>query len=280
MSDILTLSTGGKSEALQRPLWRRYLLLFLLSWLLAAVLLLPLAVIRPWLPSLPGITIGPLSGTIWNGRAVLQVVDPANPLPALDLHGGLEPLSLLTLQPKLDIKLTSSGLSAVARVALGHADEKSGGQGPVLTISGLSGRIVADSPWVQHYLPFAVGGRFDLQVPMLTLDRLGPIDGRLHADWQDATLDTTQTLNLGRFDGAIEFRKGKIVGDVRSVSDDRTPLQLSVHMEGQARVARFLHLTGSMGAGSGASDVLQEQLRWVGRPGPDGLIRIDQTLKP
>jgi len=283
MTDSLTLNAGGKSEALQRPLWRRYLLLFILSWLVAAVLLLPLAVIRPWLPPLPGISIGSLSGTVWNGRAVLRIVDPANPPPALILSGGLQPLSLLTLHPKLDLELKSTGVSATARVALGHAAEDSastGQSGPVLQISDLSSQIAADSPWVQHYLPFAVGGRFALLVPMLTLDRRGPIDGKLKLDWQEATLDTTQTLKLGRFDGTIQLRKGSIEGEVRSINNAQAPLRLAVKMTGQARGARHLHLTGTLGAGPGASNVLQEQLRWVGRPGPDGLIRIDQHLRP
>lgn len=287
MTDSLNPSVGGKSETLQppvtRPLWRRYLLLFVLSWLVAAILLLPLAVVRPWLPPLPGITIGSLSGTIWNGRAVVRIVDPANPLPALILNVGLQPLSLLTLSPKLNLELDSTGVSAAAKIALGHAEEDSaskGQGGPVLQVSDLNGRISADSPWVQHYLPFAVGGRFALQVPTLSLDRLGPIDGKIHLDWQDATLDTTQTLKLGRFDGTVQLKKGAIDGDVRSVNGAQAPLRLKLHLTGQARGARRVHLTGSLGAGPMASNVLREQLRWVGRPGADGLIRIDQHLRP
>lgn len=264
--------------------WPWYLLLFVLSWLVAGIVMLPLSIIRPLLHLPADVQVDQLSGTIWHGSAVIKVRDHAKPLPPITVRGGLLPLSLLSLKPALSLNAKSTGIDLTGRLAL--ADDKPAGPGksapawPVLAVSDLSGQISALSPWVGQYVPFALGGRFTLKSQRLLIDRNGPWAGKLSLNWQDATLDTTETLELGQFQANATLRQGVVNGQVHSVPSAVEPLKLKLDITGGLQRGQGLKVSGRLGPGEGASETLREQLRLLGRPGPDGMIAIDQVLRP
>jgi len=261
----------------RRRRWPWYLLLFLFSWLFAGVVMMPLSVIRPLLQLPAEIQVSNLSGSIWQGSALARVRDGKKQLPPVTVHGGLIPISLLKLKPALRLRADSTGVQLSARLGLAGKTQTGA---PLLAVSNLHGQISAMSPWIAQYIPFDLGGRFTLQSPRLLLDRSGPREGKLTLDWLGSTLDTTQTLQLGHLRAEATLNDGRIDGQIRSVASSAEPLKLRLKLSGALGGGAGLRVRGSLGAGPAASETLREQLRMIGRPGADGMIAINQVLRP
>ncbi|HEX6929962.1 MAG TPA: type II secretion system protein N [Gammaproteobacteria bacterium] len=238
----------------------KFTVLAITVYLIALIALFPASLAVRWFaPAMPGLTLGPADGTIWQGRMTGMTYAGWNPG---TLEWTLEPLSLLTLAAAADVRIVrpdAAPLSANLRMTPGGDLRISGLQG-VLTLAALekmrvvprniaSGDVILNLEYLEivNGLPVTATGRIGLTglqstfLPGIALGsyeaELEPVENGIRANFRDVEAPL------------------RIAGEARLQSDGRYTVTGSVTPTGETpeNLRRGLAVLGSPNA-SGSYD--------------------------
>ncbi len=196
-------------------------------------------------------------GTVWNGRAGRCLIR----LPAGYLHLGavqwsLDPLSLLTLAPKVAVQSKWGQQTAAGSLVLkGQQD---------LRVEDFEGRVGADL--LRQFAPLAVGGSFHFQLALLELRGGLPHETRGRVVWQKGSwLSPRGPVALGSYALDVQQPAGEaLVGEVVTLNG---PLQArgGLKLEG-----RRYELDVFAGGDAALNADLKNALALLATPTPEG----------
>jgi hypothetical protein len=245
---------------------RRALLLAGVMLALAVILLAAPARLLPRLIEGQPLLLSGLSGTVWRGTAARAVLDTgAGTLHLGALRWHLEPLSLLTLAPRIAIESQWGQQRLAARVRR-TAD------------AGLSLRDLAanfDARMAQRWLPVELRGRIEADLARLEISNAAPVAAQGRLLWRDAGwVGPAGQKALGTYVAELETPEG---GAIAATIDT---------LAGPVRAVGTASLGGgryAVQASVGPEEVLDAELRQalslVAVPGENGyLLRLNGAL--
>jgi general secretion pathway protein N len=237
----------------------------LLLYLLTLIWTLPAAVVWKQLqPRLPvPVTIHGLTGTLWSGQAGQLVVDGINQgrldwrwRPGMLLSGaiGLE----LQWQPR------NGQVLGQLRIRPG-----------ALSLHNISGELDASSMAIIHNAPFALGGKWLLDVPELTLENLEHVSGaRGRLVWQEAAGGLPQAMPFGHLTAELDQADGWLL---LRLQDQGGPLGL--RGDARWRPGQPMKINAQLQARADAEPALASGLGLLGRADNQGWIRWRAQLQ-
>ncbi|HET7395611.1 MAG TPA: type II secretion system protein N [Gammaproteobacteria bacterium] len=212
-----------------------------------------------WLqPSLPGVQLGDISGSIWSGQA-RQLVFDSVPLGAVSWQFDWRAPWSGSLGYRLSLDGEGTRLGGRVRI----------GRGGRLVIRDLVGRLPLQR--LDHWLPLppdSVAGLLQLDLTSLIVTNGLPQTAEGSVTLDSASLNWPQAAVLGSYQMQLKTGQG-ITGEIR---DTNGPLalqaQVTLQTDGQYRVNGVLSARDS---GSAAAHLLT----YLGPPGPDGKYPFD-----
>ncbi len=252
----------------RRRHWPWLVSLFLLSWLVTAVVTLPLAAITDRIELPKEMTLEAVGGNIWAGHATLFWQGK----PPIHMNAWFQPKSLFELAAEWQITARTTGGSLDARIRPSWPGER----GPRVSSPRLHAHIDAASPWMEDRLPFATGGTLEIHGEHLRLTPY-PREGQLDLAWSDARLDTARAIRGGDIRAEVRFRDGEIAGEIHSANNDAADLP-KVAFDLSGSVDDSIRLDGHVDPGDNSA--LARQLRLFGEPSADGRIALSHEFFP
>jgi hypothetical protein len=231
-----------------------------LVWLLAT-LPAPLVYSR-FEADLAPLSLHPLSGTLWHGRA--SVITHGQRL-AQSLVWKFNPWALVKARLELRWSIADPHVQGQGRAGLMLI----GGE---YYLSDLEVRLPAKvlSTWLTLD-PFVLGGALVLDVAMLAGNREGwhTVDGWL--TWRDAAVEQPERIALGGLTLALSpYDTGGLLGKVR---ESKGPLAVAGELRLDTEGSWQIH--ADLAARPPEDARLKKMLQVFGRPGVDGKIRLD-----
>jgi hypothetical protein len=190
--------------------------------LLSLLLLLATAPARllPLFLDRQALALSGVSGSVWRGQAARAVLlTPAGPVHLGELHWRLEPLSLLTLAPRVRIETQWGRQRLVLRARQ---------RGARVTVSDLDGSV--DAALLRQLLPVGLRGRLGLQLSSLVLEPARLVSAEGNIVWQDAAWESVSGVGrLGSYaarvsspaEGVVEARVETLAGPVTATGSLR-----------------------------------------------------------
>ncbi len=239
------------------------LLLFLVSLAIFLVAGLPARFLTQYLPADVPVQLVAVDGTLWRGQAA-ELRWRGQPLGAVQWRVHALPLLLGRLQARLTLR--GEALEARGLVTL-HRD------GVLVLRDALADADVAALPLEALQLLVRPAGHLQAAVRELTLRERHPWSADADLLWQPARLTSPVDFDLGGVQLTVHGRRGTLDGKLGSRGgplDARGTLQLRP----DGRLAVDVRLAPR----PEAPDDLRDLLAMLGRPGPDGAVRLRQQL--
>lgn len=237
---------------------KKTLICGVLLYLLTLIWTLPAAVVwKPLQQRLPvPVILQGLTGTLWSGQVGQLWVDGVN---QGQLDWDWRPAQLLRGRIGLDLlwQPRNGRVRAELQAGLGS-----------LKLSNISGELDASSMAIIHNAPFALGGRWLLDIPELALQNLDSVaaaNGRLV--WQDAAGGLPRALPFGHLTAALSDADGWLV---MNLQDQDGPLGL--RGDARWRPGRAMSINAQLQARATAEPALAAGLGMLGQPDPQGWI--------
>lgn len=232
-------------------------LLFAVVFLIGLLAMFPAPLAARWfMPTVPGLALGPVSGTLWEGQiASLEYRE----LGFGRASWSIDPLALLTLSLAADVTLDQAGGAPLnASVSVSPAGR--------MNVKNLHGTLGLADLARAGLLPRNIA-RGDL---MLDLERLGVVDGAIVAADGRAGLAGLQStllpgVALGSYEGQLETANDIVVA---TFSDVEAPLRLSGRAE--LKPDGSYTVSGSITPTAETPEKLQQGLRFLGQPDSSG----------
>ncbi|MDO8862214.1 type II secretion system protein N [Haliea sp. E1-2-M8] len=212
------------------------------------------------------VTAEGLQGTVWRGSAgrVLVATD-VGLLHLGEVSWSLQPWSLLTLAPRLEVESHWGGQRLQAEVQLRGRDD--------ISLEHLDASF--DAALIRHLAPVALQGVVSLQAQQLHLRDGLPVQAQGRVLWQQAVWDSPRgMLPLGSYVLEIaQPRGGELTGEVLT-------LEGPVRATGQLQLARSSYSIAVLISNDGNWDPqLQEALSLLARPVAEGYdLRLEGQL--
>lgn len=232
-------------------------LLFAIVFIAGLLALFPAPLAARWfVPAVPGLALGPVSGTVWEGRVASLAY---RNLDFGRASWSIDPLALFTLSIAADVTLDRAG-NAPLNASVGISPSGR------ITIENLHGTLGLDDLGQAGLVPRNIANG-DL---MLDLERLGVSNGHIVAADGRAGLAGLQStflpgVPLGSYEGRLETANDLVIA---TFSDVEAPLRLNGRAElepdGSYTVA------GSITPTAETPEKLQQGLRFLGQPDASG----------
>lgn len=204
-------------------------------------------------------------GTVWNGSAArAALVTPAGPLQLGAVRWTLQPLSLLTLSPRVEIN-TRWGRQHVSMLVQQRAD-------------GLELRDVdaaLDARLVSQFAPVALSGRVEMQFSELDIAAGVLVNAKGRALWRDGAWPGSNGVKpLGSYVATLQtYGDGSIAVSIETLAGP-VQAQGTVNLRGLAYV-----LDVTINAEAGLDRELEQALSLVAVPSENGyLLRLDGVM--
>lgn len=235
--------------------------LFVLVLLTSAVVHLPASLAVRYMPPVPGLALGEVSGTVWKGTAA-QLRFQGKALGILKWR--FNPLSLLTGKADVEMRLSGNpGVSARGNVGYGFA----GLYANNLLVSASAGFVQSFIPMA---MPVSLSGQFDLTVRdyQMKTPLCNALAGNLA--WTQGNVSTPLgNIEPGVAMATLACDSGKVVvsGDSESQAVE-TAFNLTLTPEQRYSVS------GWFVPGATFPEGMRSQLGWLGQPDDQGRYRF------
>lgn len=243
---------------------KKKVLLGVLSFLLAALWLLPLSIVKPYVEKMAqGFKLGGVSGTVWNGEALNFT---ANNQYLGKVNWQVQPLqSLTSLSLKTIFNIDGDELSAKGLAGL-TLDKK-------ITLNDTQFDLNASYiNKLQKNVKLAGNFKGNIKYAEIGQQKVPNVDGIL--DWKEGAIDSPINVEAGDYRAVII----PVSGDLEiSLSSNEAPIELS----GDLKLKSDWTFTTNLKAKANIPG-LTSMLNIAGKPQADGTVLINQTgnLKP
>jgi general secretion pathway protein N len=244
----------------------RYILFAVAAYLIFLLVMFPAAQAYSILKSTIGtdgsIRLSGISGTVWSGHAKAALIGGQR---FDSLNWNLHPWALLLGRMQIDVGFRDGenfGRGSIAR-----------GIGGGLYLKNVEARLAIDEmPSLTKLLPIGLQGSVGMNIQTLELDDLVVTDALGTLAWQDAAVTVPQKTELG--DLRVKF-ESDAQGVKATLADGGGPLAaegvLLLKPDGSYQ------FTGAFASRDPNQRLLTQSLRLMGRPGPDGKVKVSQS---
>ncbi|WP_455199546.1 type II secretion system protein N [Kaarinaea lacus] len=259
------------------PFDKRYLLLGVLAYIIVLVLNFPAEVAYAhWKNSEAAkskagrqFSLVGISGSVWSGQAGLGVIQGQS---VKDVEWNLRPWSLLLGQVGLGWSFRlpdSTGNQGFGRGIT------SMGLGGSLTFSELEMNLpLIEAAKLVGMSALRPSGSVNLNLQDVEWDGQSLVSATGRVVWRDAGVSLVRSVSLGDLTMDLETEDNKIKGHI---SDSGGPLSIDAVLNLSADGAYQVNGTLAARNDPSGDNTLQTTLRSMGRPGPDGKVRIDYS---
>lgn len=241
---------------MKRPVLK-LMTLVVVIYLFTLLALFPASLAARWfMPPISGLVMGPVDGTIWNGR--IAGVE-YNGLNAGNSSWQLDPLALLTLRAVADVQLDRGDAAPMEFVV-------AAGLGNRIEVRNLQGTLTLAELEQARLMPRNIAsGNVLLNVPRLVLENQRPTFAQGRVGLTELQSRLLPDVPLGSFEGEIDTANSVITLAFRDVE---APLRVT----GQAQLqpdGRYT-VTGNITPTNATPDALRRGFALLGQPDASG----------
>lgn len=239
----------------------RWVLLSIAALLIALLARMPAAwVAERAAPSLRGVQLQNIEGTVWRGRADVTLTQAG--LTLKDIRWRFQPAGLLALQWRYGIESSDAALAGRANVGLGIGSVTLT-DGELALLARTAGALV---PMLAAFSPEG-----NVTANIRTLQCKGErCSGDVKATWNGAALSLAELRPLG------DYQIDAVLNDGRADFDVKT-LKGTLRAAGKGQFANgALRFTGELSAPPDQMPRVQGLMRLLGTPDERGVLRINR----
>lgn len=245
---------------MKRPVWK-FAALLVVVYLFTLFAMFPASLAARWfLPAIPGLVLGPVDGTIWDGHVAGVEYSGLN---AGNASWQLDPFALLTLRAVADIQLDRGGAAPMEfSVAAGPGDR--------IQLNNLQGTLTLAELEQARLMPRNIAsGQILLNMPQLVLINQRPTYAAGTGGLVDLQSRLLPGVPLGSYEGEIETMNDVITLTFRDVE---APLRVTG--QGQLQPDGRYTVTGEITPTNATPDALRRGLSLLGQPDTSGRYRF------